>query len=1055
MSRQNIRSSIGVLAAALLAAIVSAGTVQAQSGQISGRVIAQDTGGPLASVQIYIEGTTRGALTNQGGTFSLPDVPPGNYTVIAQRIGYTQQTESGVTVEAGTNTSLELAMEPQVLALQGIVATGLVDPVEGVRSPITVGRLDREQMPIAVAGDALQSIQGRISGASVAKTSGRSPGGTNIQLRSLTSLEGNNSPLIVIDGVIVGYSTLSNIEPADVESVEVIKGAAAASLYGSRANAGIISIRTFRGTGVEMDRTEFSARSEYGYWTISRMHEFPTHHQFLVDDAANPTTYVDAAGNPVSRASRFAPAAHNAFMDKPYPGPIYDNVANAYKSGAFVVNNFMVSRNSLDTNFATALTRTIERGALVSNEGYRRLTFRTNLDHRFMDVFNMSASVSHLREDRDEVTGFSYNDLNRAPPDIDLLRRDEDGYVRIPDPEVAYINPLWQESNNLNNLYRMRTTANLTLRWEPTSWLSGHMLGGYDRSDLYSRHWTAKGTPLTLGGTEESDGSFSRYISMSDSWYTELHARLRRDFGPLNVRTSFRHLLENDEDQFWRAYGTGFVVGGVPSLAAIPSANTRGETTKSLGKAIGFIVDNSFAYGDKYIASILGRRDGSSAFGIDNRWHNYYRTAFAWRMAEEPWFNVPNVDEFKLSYARGTAGGRPGRTDALELWDITAAGTFTKSTLGNRDLQPEHTMEQEVMLSTILGGRFSIELAHAWQNTTNQIIPVAVPGFTGYSTQFRNGGTVEGYTTELTIEGQMITRPGFQWHAMVVADRSKGKITEWPYACTQPGFGTPRCAGVEMLSIWGNPLATDVSQLSTPGAECHQGCALSGRADEFMVNDEGYLVWVGQGNDFRDGIEKGLWGTSTSIDGVTYQWGVPFNVLDASGTPVYSQVGDASFVNVGWLNNLTFGNLTLHSQLHAKIGGQGINGVARGNTGSFRNPRQDQAGKPDELKKPVAYYSALSAGSMGAYYLEDTSFLKLRTLSAQYRLTPDQLARFGMSRMGMRTLSIGLIGRDLLTFTRYTGQDPELALSVVGGTQQENATYPTYASYTIEFGVTF
>jgi hypothetical protein len=457
----------------------------------------------------------------------------------------------------------------------------------------------------------------------------------------------------------------------------------------------------------------------------------------------------------------------------------------------------------------------------------------------------------------------------------------------------------------------------------------------------------------------------------------------------------------------------------------------------------------------------LVRRDGSSLFGKDERWQTYYRAAAAWRLSEEEWFNVPNVQEFKLTYSRGTAGGRPDFDAQYEVWSLSN-GVPTKNQLGNRDLRPEKTTEQEVSLAMVLYDRWSVELAHAWQRTEDQLVEATLLAISGYGSQWQNGGTISGNTTELSVNGQIVQRANFGWTTTIVGDRTDAKIEEWPFACQSPSWRY-RCEGRGVYEIWGNRFLEDPSELAE-----HRGgdVVAEGRQEEFDVNEDGLLVWVGAGNTHEDGAGPDgvlgtgddLWGTETSIGGRTYAWGIPFWQQDEAFANVRQQIGDAKFMNLGWINNFNFGAFSVHTQLHAKVGGDAQNTqhqymINSGNTA----PMQDQAGRPTGLKKPIAYWSALYAGAAGSnYFNEDGSFVKLRAVSLNYRLTPSQLARFGLSNVGITSLTLGLIGRDLYTWTNYRGWDPEQGVSLAGGSQTgAGGTYPPTSSYTLEFGLTF
>jgi TonB-linked SusC/RagA family outer membrane protein len=1042
----------------LMAACIAASlplTAHAQAGQITGTVVREGTLDRLATVQVYLEGTTIGALTRADGVFTLANVPPGTYTVIAQRIGFREARESNVTVTLGQTTTVTLTMSEQVLALQGVVATGLVDPVEGVRSPISVARVDREMMPVTVAGSAIQNIQGQVAGVAVSRQSGQPGADVTIMLRTPTFVDNptpggrdsrDTNPLIVVDGVILGNNT-TNLESMDIESVEIIRGAAAASLYGSRAANGVIAITTTGGRGLEVGQTQFSARSELGITSALNGRSLPRHHVFAMNDAQ--TSYVDANGNPVGRSGRIPHNSNLAlqFMDKPYPGPVYDNINAVFQPGAFQQHNITMAQNTESTNFAITLNRYREAGPLENNDGYDRSSFRINLDHRLRGSVSLGVRAFHSRDYRDE-TSLSFTDLYRAPPDVDLTVKDADGrYVQVPDPEISYENPLWVEGSRENERRRARTLASAQARWDPINWVGFSANLSYDRQDGKSRFWLPKDTPSLAGG--EQGGRIEFESDLTDTWNAEAQVSFRQSFGPLNARTTFRGLLERARTEEVEASGREFIVAGVPRIDATPANFRQSTSYETEVRSDGYLWDTAFDYDGKYIATVLLRRDGSSLFGVDNRWHTYYRTAFAYRLGEEEWFNLPHVDEFKLAYARGTAGGRPPFGAQYEVWSLQG-GQPRKSQLGNRDLRPEHTTEQEVSLDMIVAGRYGLTLTHAWQTTTDQLVTANLPGFTGYSSQWKNGGTVSGNTTEVTLEARLIQRPRFAWNSTAVFDYSRAKIDEWIFACENPAWRN-YCTGNGLYEIWGSRFVDGMEALSR-----HLGGRAMERADEFMLNDDGLLVWVGPGNTWRDGIAKSLWGTSTQIGGTTFNWGMPFLEQAAAGGNVRTQIGDAAHANLGWVNNISFGALSFHGHLHAKIGGDLVNSIHQGMTIQNVAPDMDQSGKPDELKKPMLYYQTVYAGGGGStYYVEDGSYIKLRTLSANYRLTPAQITRFGLGGIGIRTLELGLIGRNIMTITNFKAWDPEMGLNFAGGSQTAGNIYPPSRAYTASIAVTF
>src|SRR5688572_19489574 len=256
----------GILLAAIALSLPLISEAQ-QVGTVSGRV-SSSSGEGISGAQISVQGTRLGAVGRSDGLYVIPNVPAGTHVVVVERIGFQTLRQQGVTVTAGQTTTVNLLMEPTALSLQEIVVTGLVDPMEGMRSPIAVARVPRDIMPVVAAGNAVQNLQGLVAGVTMNRQSGQPGSGTTIRLRTPTSLRESGAPLVVVDGVILGGvladANTTSIDGMDIESIEVIRGAAASSLYGSRAAAGVISITTARGRQLEQGRTRFAARTEYG-----------------------------------------------------------------------------------------------------------------------------------------------------------------------------------------------------------------------------------------------------------------------------------------------------------------------------------------------------------------------------------------------------------------------------------------------------------------------------------------------------------------------------------------------------------------------------------------------------------------------------------------------------------------------------------------------------------------------------------------------------------------------------------------------------------------------
>ncbi|MGH7460021.1 MAG: carboxypeptidase-like regulatory domain-containing protein, partial [Longimicrobiales bacterium] len=360
----------------------SLGTVRPLTGSVSGIVTNKTTAQPMPGTQVNLVNTRYGGLTDQNGRFSLTNVPPGTYSLSAQFLGFSTGRQT-ITVAGGAVTVRDIELSEAVLSLQELVVTGVSDPTVGLNLPFTVARLNQDQMQMPVTGSPLGHIQGKVAGAAVILGSGKPGDEISIMLRSPTAIETSNMPLIVVDGVIVaraegGICATCDIDALDIASIEVIKGAAASSLYGSRAAAGVVSIMTNRGRTTPAGQYRITSRTEFGADQIGRQIPLSRSHQFRL--TADGTAFADAAGNPVGYQQRTTPAI--AIADQPYPGTHFDNVAAVYQPGRFLSQNMSFGQNGANSNILFSVNRLDQRGALANNDGYQRNTGRVSFDQR-------------------------------------------------------------------------------------------------------------------------------------------------------------------------------------------------------------------------------------------------------------------------------------------------------------------------------------------------------------------------------------------------------------------------------------------------------------------------------------------------------------------------------------------------------------------------------------------------------------------------------------------------------------------------------------------------
>jgi TonB-linked SusC/RagA family outer membrane protein len=1003
------------------------------SGSITGRVIDSTTGIAVPDVAIVIIGTGLGATSRDDGRYTLDPVPTGTYTLQARRLGYAPITHENVVVTEGETTVVDFAVQAAALNLQATIVTGVVDPTSGVKVPFSVGRVTAEDIPVPPT-NAIGAIQGKVAGVTMVPPA--QPGSdVSIQLRTPTSINKSNAPLIVVDGVILS-SNSADLNSLDIESIEVVKGAAGASLYGSRAASGVIQIRTSRGSDIPEGETRFTFRSELGKSSLGHEVEWARHHYYLTNASGD---YVDEDGAVVSREDRVSRPAATRFQDVPYKARIYNPIDQFYDPGMLLTNSITVAQNGSKTNFLTTLGMQKQDGVVLDHGGYERTDLRINLDHRPRDDVQLSVSGYHARSDREGLPGSPFYGLINIAPDVNLLTPDPDGtrFAYQPDAQGVNANPLYLLETQDDRTQRTRTLGSVALRYNPKDWLALVANASYDRSDQNGALFIDRGlkTPTAPTG---SPGELTVGNAFTSAVNADVSANLLKRFGRLTARTSFRVTLEEQETRVDTASGTNFAVSGVPRLNAALSRSSA-SARYEIGSE-GYFFTGGLDYDSRFIVDALVRRDASSLFGPGERWHTYYRASAAWRLAQESWWKWDRIDEFKLRVSQGTAGTRPSFPDQYETYTVGTNGTIAKGVLGNRFLRPETARETEIGLDVIVDNRYSLQISRASTRTTDELVEVPLPGPVGFSTQWQNAGTVEGSTWEATLEAEVLRRGSLSWRLGVVADRSRHRITEFDRSCVRTASISFRCAGEDLSTMYGLTFVRSTSELPASQA---------GAGDAFEVNDDGLLVAVGPGGHYTD---AGKWGTTVDVNGVSYQWGMPIVRLDSAGQQAVLRIGSGNpKFHYGISNNVQWRGFQFYALVDAQVGGDIYNATNQRMYQYQRSADVDQASKPLEKRKPIDYYSNLYAGNnVNEWFVEPGGFVKLRELSVRYALPGHLVSRLSAGHASGASLSV--IGRNLKTWTDYSGYDPEAGTVT---NRYDAFDYPQYRNVTVALQLQF
>ncbi len=1042
-------------AALVFVGLLPAGGLAQQTGTVTGMVTDDASGQPLESALVRMAGQEGGVLTNQNGRYVMQGVPAGTHDVTFVIVGYGSATLQ-VSVAGGQTAVLDAELASEAIRLQDLVVTGVSRATPRVKLPFTVEKIDVAAAPVpAISAESF--LVGKVPGVKVVRGSGQ-PGSTgSILLRGATSISGSQAPLVVVDGVIT-TTAFDDLATLDIESMEVVKGAAGAALYGSRAANGVVQIRTKRGNSFGADYSRIIARNELGQARLAGSIQLSKYHPWATNEAGDlaywqlcdqdrgacPTdgeyykiaipNFTDPDAKRPGLESRGS--VFTSFQDNPWPSslPLYDQVKRVYSPGTYMSNHFATSGQTGSTNYRASFDRNQELGVLSEyNDGFVRNGFRLNIDHKVRDNLDVSLSTSYTQSEQEDLGGSPFFNLTFMGPYVDLLKRDPTSIgkrhcppqgclILNPDPLSAEENPLYHfELVDLRD-FQHDVKAAFTTRWSPATWFDLEGLFGLDRNSFSEHNFTPAGRETTDGGV--TTGSYGRYQSHRRDINAEATASFHRSFGDFATRARTRYTREDRHFENFGASGTDFVAAGVRRLNNLndESYSATSYLRDIIGESYFLIADVD--YQGKYIVGGLVRRDGSSLFGEDQRWQTYYRTSLAYRMAQEDWWPFDAVNEFKISWSRGTAGRRPGFSNQYETYSVSSTAISPVS-LGNKDLKPQRSTEDEYNLNLVFFNKVSTGFTYAQTVSTDQLLQVPLPSVGGFGSQWQNAGTLESKGWEFFVEAPIFESEDVTWTMRLNVDKFSEKITALGRPAYRSGFFYYR-DGEVFGSFFGAKWAQSCADLPN-GAPC----------DQFQVNDDGLMVWVGAGNNYTDGMSKELWGTNS--DGATgddrFLWGMPVRMFGecemrrqgGEGCKDFLHIGNTRpDLNLSWSNNFRWRGLSVYALLDAELGADVYNRTRQWAYRENRSGDQDQFGKADDMKKPVAYYQTLyNTNAMNAWFVEDGTFIKLREASIRYSLNPEWLDSAFRGRV--TGIDINLIGRNLLTFTNFKGYDPEVA----------------------------
>jgi TonB-linked SusC/RagA family outer membrane protein len=936
----------------------------AQGRVVRGIVVDSSSGAPITAANIAVRGTMIGAATGSDGRFTIVNLPAGDLPLVVRRIGYGARE----LVVRPDQTDLRIAMRSDPLQLEAVVVTGQATAIEKRNLPNAVATVSADEVSRVSSQSVEHALQGKVPGAVIQTNSGAPGGGVQVRMRGVTSINAASEPLYVVDGVVISnvaipsnqnavtnaaggsnpaltqdaqVNRVADLNPSDIETVEILKGAAASAIYGSRASNGVVLITTKRGRS---GRPEFRLTQRAGWHQLSN--------KLGARRFSSLAEAVDVWGD----------AAANHFQ----PGVSYDHEEQ------------LAGRTPLSTETLADFSGGGERtryylsggwkddGGIIDNTGFERQSLRANLNQQLGSRVSLDAGTNFIRTlaargltNNDNTTVSFYMVLPFTPSFVSLNERADGTFPRHP---FAASNPL-QTARMMKNeevVSRYIGSGRLTVDAynSPTQSLRFTGTGGVDyfaqKNDLLFP------PDLQFEGDDGQPGT--SLLSNSDNLNLNTAVNAIHTYTPerwgLRATTSVGTAFGTRDLNIARVVARN-LVGGLEIVNAGTNLQVR-ETRQRVEDFSMFAQEELLMLGERLTLIAGINADRSSVNSDDAKLFVYPKVASSYRLAAP----IPWVDELKLRVAYGESGNQPlyGQkfTPLIATQNVSGLpGLVIEGTVGSDDLRPERQRELEGGFdATFADNRGSLEFSLFQKNISDLLLQRTLAQSTGFATQIFNGGRLRTTGVEVGLGVVPIQTRDLQWVFRSTYFSNRSKIIELPVPTFRAGgFGTSLGA-------------------------------------------------------FQ--IEEGA--SPTQIVG---------NDSLPNGNTVVHKIADANpdFV-MSFSSDVNWRRFRLSGLLDWQNGGAIVN---------LTKFLYDLGQNTEDYADPITVGSLQTTKGANrlrlwpkqtAVYVEDASFAKLRELTLSYTLPETMVNRVWRQA---RSAEISFSGRNLLTWTKYTGLDPEVS----------------------------
>ncbi|ANQ50704.1 SusC/RagA family TonB-linked outer membrane protein [Flammeovirga sp. MY04] len=1003
----------------------------AQDRTVSG--IVTEAGQPLPGVTVLLKGTSKGTITDINGKYQISVSE--NSVLLFSFIGYSTQE-----VRVGQNSKIDISLEQDAEQLDEVVVTALGQESDKKSLGYAFQEVQTETLQQTGNPGLAGALQGKVTGVDIKPSSGAPGASAQINIRGARSFTGNNAPLYVIDGMPISsnpdFSTGSSvtgadianravdIDPNDIESINILKGQAAAALYGIRASNGVIIITTKSGKG-NKGKPVVKVSNFTSFETVSRKPEYQTTYGQgsggtyvpntslgwgpKISELPNDPTY---GGNNNGHPGKFyVPQRDQAGLDPWVTPQAYDNFGDFFETGHTINTSANISQATESANYSIGMSNTTQKG-IAPSTGMDRWNVKGRFDGTINDNFSTGISANYVQSEIDKLSAGNDATLAgvyAAPASYDLKgipsSLPSDPYSQIYYRSLTFDNPYWATQNNVFNEKTQRFYGNTYLQYEESLRENMNLRVKYQLGiDSYSTHYQ----DIFEKGSKGDAGRINNYGITNNTLNSLLTVNYNWD---ISDKVKFSAILGNEvNDTKRKTYdqvGVGFNFGGWKHIdnAIVQTANENQRNTRT----VGFFGSASLSYDDFLFATVTGRNDYVSTMPAGARSFFYPSVSVSWVLSEMDF--LKNSDDLSLLKIRGSfaqvgqagnyyedfytkpsyGGGWWSGTYPVN-YPMGGVNAYTRnSTIYDDQLKPQNTMSYEIGADVgFFNDRISLSYTYSRQNVTDQIFPVPMASSTGYSSFLTNGGRLHTDAHELTLNLVPIQTKDFTWDVMVNYSKITSVVDEL-------------APGVESIFLGG---------FVTPQVRAGIGYAYPViYGSTFARDDEGRIL--------------------VNEDPTSATYGMPMQGPDGI-------IGDITpdFI-LGFNTNFRYKNWNLAAVFDWKHGGQmyhgtnnllnlygvGIDTEDRTSTFIMQGYKEDgtpndivRGGEGDEGAYFTRYYNVEGEIDEGAIY--DNSFLKLRELSLGYSL-PKKVIK------GTTDIRLSAFARNILLWTELPNFDPE------------------------------